>query len=93
MDVAQKDEAARAMPDDDLDLMGERRPSRIITRDFQPRNFMTTMRVITAMNEDQQAAQHAYDEGMSLFEQATHLHESGQGDSAGRSSTGGQSIP
>jgi outer membrane protein assembly factor BamD (BamD/ComL family) len=76
-----KSKANQSSPDD-FDLMGERRPSRIVSRDFQPRNFWTTMRVITALNEDQQAAQHAFDDGMNLYRQACDLHESGDRDKA-----------
>ncbi len=62
-------------PDEEFDVMGERRPSRIIARDFQPRNFLTTIRVITALGEDQKAAELAFDEGRNLYEQAAELHE------------------
>ena len=81
--LRQKKQPWQKSPDDEFDVMGERRPSRIIARDFQPRNFMTTMRVITALGEDQQAAQRMFDEGRALYEQASALHESGKRNEAG----------
>lgn len=73
-----KKDSWRRSPDDELDMMGERRPSRIVTRDFQPRNFMSTMRVITALGEDQATAQRDFDEGRRLYDQAAQRHEQGE---------------
>jgi outer membrane protein assembly factor BamD (BamD/ComL family) len=61
--------------DDEFDVMGERRGSRLVARDFQPRNFMTTMRVMTAVKDDQDAAQKKLQEGRELFQQASQMHE------------------
>lgn len=72
-----KREPWQRTPDEDLDMMGERRPSRIMSRDFRPRNFMSTMRVISALGNDQEAAQRDFEEGRRLYDSAAQIHEQG----------------
>lgn len=80
--LRQKKQPWQGSSEDDFDVMGERNPSRIIARDFQAKNFMTTMRVITAMGDDQKAAQTKFDEGRKLYDQAAALHEADKRDEA-----------
>ncbi len=60
---------------DQFDALADRRPGRIISRDFNPRNLPTTFRVITALGENQKAAQAAFDRGMSLYNRAVEQRE------------------
>ncbi len=63
---------------DDFDVMGERPASRIVARDFRPGNFMTTMRVITALKDDEVAAKKMFDEGRAIYDEAAALHAANQ---------------
>ncbi len=63
----------RSSDPDDLAGLADRRPGRLISRDFNPRNLPTTIKVITAWGENQKGAQAAYDRGMQLYESAIEL--------------------
>ena len=68
----------RSSDPDDLAGLADRRPGRLISRDFNPKNFPTTVKVITAWGENQQVAQTAYDRGMEIYEHAIELREEEQ---------------
>jgi outer membrane protein assembly factor BamD (BamD/ComL family) len=67
---------------EDFDMMGERRPSRITARDFQPRYFMSTMRIMTALKDDQAAAQELFAQGHEHYQEAAALHGGDRPDQA-----------
>jgi outer membrane assembly lipoprotein YfiO len=62
---------------DEFDALADRRPGRIIGRDFNPRNLPTTFKVITAIGENQTKAQSAFDRGMALYNDATEQRQAG----------------
>ncbi len=82
LNVRKRSQLGQKSDPDDFDAMGERSGSRLIARDFQPKNFMATMRVIAALDDDQAAAQKVFDEGRALYDEAADLHAANQADRA-----------
>jgi outer membrane protein assembly factor BamD (BamD/ComL family) len=76
LNLRNKDKQAQGP--DDFDVMGERNPTRIVARDLQPANFMTTMRVLAMVEDEPDAAQKLFDEGRELYSQAAQARDTGE---------------